>query len=366
MPGKPVVVIVGTRPEAIKMAPVVRALRRAAGAETVLLSTGQHRELLDSALAPFGLAPDHELAVMAEGQTPNDVIARVVDRLPPLLERLAPAAVLVQGDTTTVLAAALAAFHLGIPVGHVEAGLRTHDLANPFPEEANRQLTDRLATWCFAPTARSAANLRREGIPEKRISITGNTAVDALLWMLELHRLSPADARPELLITLHRRESFGGALRQILLGVQDFLGATPGATALWPIHPNPTVRRTAAEVFAGDPRIRLLEPLPFAEFVALLARVRVVLTDSGGIQEEAPSLGKAVLVARETTERPEGLDAGNRLIGRRREDVRAALASAWATSVVPERWPLPNPFGDGHAGERIVEILVRDLGRNGG
>ncbi len=366
MPDPPVVVIVGTRPEAIKMAPVVRALRRAAGVGAVLLSTGQHRELLDSALAPFGLAPDHELAVMAEGQSPNDVIARVADRLPPLLERLAPAAVLVQGDTTTVLAAALAAFHLGIPVGHVEAGLRTYDLANPFPEEANRQLTDRLARWCFAPTARAADNLRREGIPAERISITGNTAVDALLWMLEARRLSPADARPELLITLHRRESFGGALREILLGVRDFLGATPDATALWPVHPNPAVRRTAAEVFAGDPRVRLLEPLPFDEFAALLARARVVLTDSGGIQEEAPSLGKAVLVARDATERPEGLEAGNRLIGRRREDVRAALAEAWAAAAAPERWPAPNPFGDGRAGERIVAILLRDLGRGGG
>lgn len=350
-------VVVGTRPEAIKMAPVYRALRETPGLEPVLISSGQHRELLDSALGPLGLEPDHELSVMAHGQTPNDVAARVLERLPPLLEEIEPVALLVQGDTTTVLAAALAAYHLRLPVGHVEAGLRTYDHENPFPEEGNRQLVDRLSTWCFAPTETSAENLRSERIAEEAIHVTGNTAVDSLLWMVER---PPAEPVPEagLLITLHRRESFGGPLRDILAGVRDFLAVEPEATALWPVHPNPNVQRIAEDVLTGVDRLRRVPPLEYGIFAHVLAGCRLVLTDSGGIQEEAPSLGKRVLVARETTERPEAVEAGiNRLVGRGRNEIAAALAEAWREPPYEGPLPAPNPYGDGRAGERIAALL---------
>lgn len=339
------------------MAPVVRALEDAPDLETVLISSGQHRELLDSALGPLELEPDHELSVMVHGQSPNDVASRVLGRLPPLLEEIDPAALLVQGDTTTVLAAALAAYHLAIPVGHVEAGLRTYDHRNPFPEEGNRQLVDRLSTWCFAPTETSAENLRRERIDQAAIHVTGNTAVDSLLWMLER---PPARPVPEagLLITLHRRESFGGPLREILQGVRDFLAAEPEATAVWPVHPNPNVQRVAEEVLAGMNRLRRVPPLEYGEFAHVLARCRLVLTDSGGIQEEAPSLGKRVLVARETTERPEAVEAGlNRLVGRGRNEIAAALAESWREPPYEGPVPAPNPYGDGRAGQRIAAVF---------
>lgn len=355
-----VALIVGTRPEAVKMAPVHRALR-ATGLQPVLISTGQHRELLETALAPLGLVPDHELAVMTEGQTLNQIASRVLERLPPLLERIRPAALLVQGDTTTSLAAALAAYHLKIPVGHVEAGLRTYDHEHPFPEEANRQLADRLCRWCFAPTEGARRNLLSERIDPAVIHVTGNTAVDSLLWMLE--RSEAEAGEPYLLVTLHRRESFGDPLRSLAGAVRDFLDRTPEATALWPVHPNPNVARVAEELLAGVERVRLVEPMGYAGFARALAGCRIVLSDSGGIQEEAPSLGKIVLVARETTERPEALEGGrNRLVGRDRETVARALAEAWKEEPYAGPLPAPNPYGDGRAGERIAEILARELG----
>lgn len=355
-----VVLIVGTRPEAVKMAPVYRALRET-GLQPVLISTGQHRELLETALAPLGLAPDHELSVMTEGQTLNEIAARVLERLPPLLERLRPAALLVQGDTTTSFAAALCAYHLRVPVGHVEAGLRTYDHEHPFPEEANRQLADRLCRWCFAPTEGARRNLLSERIDPAVIHVTGNTAVDSLLWMLE--RTEEETAEPYLLVTLHRRESFGEPLRALAGAVRDFLDRTPEATALWPVHPNPNVARVAEELLAGVERVRLVEPMGYAGFARALAGCRIVLSDSGGIQEEAPSLGKIVLVARETTERPEALEGGrNRLVGRDRETVARALAEAWKEEPYSGPLPAPNPYGDGRAGERIAEILMIDLG----
>jgi UDP-N-acetylglucosamine 2-epimerase (non-hydrolysing) len=354
-----VALIVGTRPEAVKMAPVHRALRRT-GLQPVLISTGQHRELLDTAFAPLDLAPDHELAVMTEGQTLNEIAARVLERLPSLLERLRPAALLVQGDTTTSLAAALCAYHLHVPVGHVEAGLRTYDHDHPFPEEANRQLSDRLCRWCFAPTEGARRNLLSERIDPAVIHITGNTAVDSLLWMLE--RSEAEMGEPYLLVTLHRRESFGEPLRALAGAVRDFLDRTPEATALWPVHPNPNVARVAEELMAGTGRVRLVEPIGYAAFARALAGCRIVLTDSGGIQEEAPSLGKTVLVARETTERPEALEGGrNRLVGRDRDTVARALAEAWREEPYSGPLPAPNPYGDGRAGERIAEILQVDL-----
>lgn len=357
-----IALVVGTRPEAVKMAPVHRALR-GTGLQPVLISTGQHRELLETAFAPLGLVPDHELSVMTEGQTLNEIAARVLERLPPLLERIRPAALLVQGDTTTSLAAALGAYHLRIPVGHVEAGLRTYDHEHPFPEEANRQLADRLCRWCFAPTEGARQNLLSERIDPAAIHVTGNTAVDSLLWMLEQGgEAEPGE--PYLLVTLHRRESFGEPLRALAGAVRDFLERTPDATVLWPVHPNPNVGRVAEELLAGVARVRLVEPMGYAGFARALAGCRIVLTDSGGIQEEAPSLGKVVLVARETTERPEALEGGrNRLVGRDRETVARALAEAWKEEPYAGPLPAPNPYGDGRTGGRIAEILARELGK---
>ncbi len=354
-------IIVGTRPEAIKMAPVVRALAASGAFTPVLVSTGQHRELLESALRPLELVPDHDLEVMTPGQTPSAVTARVLERLPPLLERIRPDVLLVQGDTTTAFAAALAAYYQHIPVGHVEAGLRTYDHAHPFPEEANRQLVARIATWCFAPTTLSRDNLLSERVPADRVLVTGNTGVDALLWAVA--RSEARCAPGTVLVTLHRRESFGEPLRAIALGLRDFLEATPEARALWPVHPNPEVARVLDEVLASCPRLERVGPQPYVPFTGMLASCRLVLTDSGGLQEEAPSLGKTVLVARETTERPEALATGqNRLAGRTRASVRAALDAAWGEPPYAGPLPAPNPYGDGRAAERIVAALAGRAG----
>ncbi|APR87475.1 UDP-N-acetylglucosamine 2-epimerase [Minicystis rosea] len=354
-------IIVGTRPEAIKMAPVVRALAADGALAPVLISTGQHRELLASALRPLELTPDHDLEVMTPGQTPSSVTARVLDRLPPLLDQLKPAVLLVQGDTTTAFAAGLAAYYQRIPVGHVEAGLRTYDHEHPFPEEANRQLVARISTWCFAPTELSRDNLLAERIAPERVIVTGNTAVDALLWAVSRsHERCPEGT---VLITLHRRESFGEPLHEIALGVRDFLEATPGAHALWPVHPNPNVGRVLDDVLGTSPRVTRRDAMEYVAFTGVLASCRLVLTDSGGLQEEAPSLGKTVLIARETTERPEALASGrNRLTGRTRAGVREALLTAWNEPAYAGPLPAPNPFGDGKAAERIVAALRQGLG----
>lgn len=361
-PSSPTIaLIVGTRPEAIKMAPVHRALVAGGAVRPVLISSGQHRELLRGALAALELAADVDLDVMAASQTPNQVLARVVERLEPLFAELRPAAVLVQGDTTTVLAAALAAFHAHIPVGHVEAGLRTHDLENPFPEEANRQLVDRLAKWCFAPTQGSALHLRRESIPPEHVHVTGNTGVDSMLWASS--RSSFRVAPNTLLLTLHRRESFGTAMESILRGIRDFLELTADARVVWPVHPNPNVAAAADRTLGDHPRVQRIEPLDYVTFAGALTSCRLVLTDSGGIQEEAPSLGKTVLVARDTTERPEAVEAGlNRIVGRSAQSVRDALSKAWEEPEYSGSLPAPNPYGDGRAGERIAKILTESLG----
>lgn len=342
------------------MAPVLRTLEKSSWCEPALVSTGQHRELLETAFRPLDMAPDHRLEVMEKGQSLNQLIVRVVDRMSPLLESLEPAALLVQGDTTSVLASALAAYSLRIPVGHVEAGLRTYDHENPFPEEGNRQLVDRLAAWCFAPTDGSRENLLAERIEAEHVFVTGNTAVDSLLWAVErsAHRC-PDDT---LLVTLHRRESFGRPLREILLGLSDFLEATPTARALWPVHPNPNVGAALDALGERRARVEFVEPMGYLDFAGALASCRLVLTDSGGIQEEGPSLGKTVLVARERTERPEALRGGrNRIVGRERGRVREALVTAWAEPPYTGPLPAPNPFGDGRAGERIAGILERSL-----
>ncbi len=343
------------------MAPVYRALVENPLFAPVLVSTGQHTDLLRTALEAFGLEPDHELKVMTAAQSLAATTARILDRFAPLLSELKPAAVLVQGDTTTALAAGLAAFYGRVPVGHIEAGLRTYDFDNPFPEEANRQLVDRVSRWCFAPTAESRDHLLAERIPTERVHITGNTGIDSLLWTLDRAKPEPA-ANPFVLVTLHRRESFGDPLRDVLSGMLDFLTATPEARVAWPVHPNPAVATTARTILGDHPRVTTLPPQEYQTFAGLMATCRLILTDSGGIQEEAPSLGKRVLIARETTERPEAVHTGqNRLIGRSRVRVAAELKRAWAEPPYAGPLPAPNPYGDGQASRRLVEVLAADL-----
>lgn len=352
-----VVVVVGTRPEAIKLAPVCRSLA-VAELTPVLVSTGQHADLLAGALAAFGLTPAHDLKVAVPGQTPAGVVARVLDRLTPLLTELRPVAVLVQGDTATALAGGLAGFYAGVPVGHVEAGLRTHDLSHPFPEEAHRQLVARVSRWHFAPTQAAAAHLAAEGIPTDRVTVTGNTGIDALLAVLASDTPAPSGS-PFVLVTLHRRESFGAPLRAVLGGLRDFLDSHPDARAVWPVHPNPAVAEAAAEVLAGCDRVERVLPMGYRDFAAALACCRLVLTDSGGVQEEAPSLGKRVLVARDETERPEAVTAGlNRLVGTDRSRVATELARAWAEPGYSGPFPAPNPYGDGRAADRVASVLA--------
>ncbi len=348
--------VVGTRPEAIKMAPVVWALRARGDVRATLVATGQHRDLLRGALASLELEAEIDLDLMRERQTPVAVLARALDALEPVVRDRRPAALVVQGDTTSALAGALVGYHARVPVAHVEAGLRTYDHEHPFPEEGNRQLVDRLATWCFAPTAGARDNLLSEHIPHANVHVTGNTAVDAIEWAAarSTTRL-PADT---LLVTLHRRESFGDAMRAIVEGVLDFLDATPSARALVPIHPNESLRTALKEAVGDRSRLELIAPLPYVEFAGALATARLVLTDSGGIQEEAPSFGTPVLVARETTERPEALaESTNALVGRSRSGIATALHEAWARATDVKSTAPANPYGDGRSGERIARIM---------
>jgi UDP-N-acetylglucosamine 2-epimerase (non-hydrolysing) len=341
------------------MAPVYRAITETPGLVPLLISTGQHTDLLRTALNAFGLTPDRELAVMTTDQSLNATAAKILERIDGHFAAQPPAAVLVQGDTTTAFVAGLAAYYRKIPVGHVEAGLRTYDFDNPFPEEANRQMVDRIATWLFPPTETSKQNLLSERIDESKIHVTGNTGIDALIWALEQYP-TPNDLSPYVLITVHRRESFGEPLRGILEGVRDFLDAEPDARAIWPVHPNPNVGGIADAVLGDHPRVRRIAPQDYASFAGLMAGSRVILSDSGGVQEEAPTLGKRVLVARETTERPEAVTTGhNRLVGRQRADVARELRRAWQPADGPT--DRTNPYGDGQASRRIAAILAADL-----
>lgn len=364
---KRLLAVVGTRPEVIKLAPVIHELRtRTAGAEVVLCATGQHRQMLDQTLAAFDLRPDLDLDLMQAGQHPSDLFARLLLALRPLLEELRPDVLIVQGDTTTVAAAALAGFLHGALVAHVEAGLRTGDKRAPFPEEVNRRLAGVVADLHFAPTARARDNLLAEGVPPDHIYLTGNTVVDALRWVRArvADRPLPAELDPGparlILVTAHRRESFGQPFRDLCGALRDIAERFDDVRLLYPVHLNPHVQRTAYEVLGGCPRVRLVEPVDYGTFVALLNRAYLVLTDSGGIQEEAPALGKPVLVLREKTERPEALEAGVvRLVGTdRRRIVQQAGAllsdrAAYAAMARPTQL-----YGDGQAARRIAEVLV--------
>lgn len=355
-----ILTVYGTRPEAIKMAPVIVALRRRPDAFAVTLcTTGQHREMLDQVQELFGLQPDVDLGLMRHDQTLNGLSASSLEAVDGVLVSHRPDWLLVQGDTTTAMTAALAAFHRGVRVGHVEAGLRTGDLRRPFPEEANRRIIDLLADALFAPTERAAAALRAEGCAGERIHVVGNTVIDALQG---LAGGGPAEVpeRREVLVTVHRRESFGAPLRGIFAALRRLAEGFPEVHFLYPVHRNPNVRQPAFEILGGLPNLELGEPLDYGELVRRLRRCHLVLTDSGGIQEEAPTFGKPVLVLRETTERPEGVEAGvARLVGVETETI---VAEASRLLTCPESYRemarAVNPYGDGLAAERIAAVLA--------
>jgi UDP-N-acetylglucosamine 2-epimerase (non-hydrolysing) len=368
-----VATIFGTRPDALKMAPVISELRRFPHQVRLqVLVTGQHKEMLQQVLSLFQITPDVDLQIMSERQSLAQIAARVLERLDPLLAADRPDLVLVQGDTSTSCLASLAAFYHQIPVGHIEAGLRTANRYDPFPEEINRRLTGVLADFHFAPTAQSAANLAREGVPSERIYEVGNTVIDALLSVSQQPYTftDPALAQaiaapgPLLLVTAHRRENWGEPLHRIARAVRRLVSEFPAVQVVFQMHKNPIVREAVQAELGGVARVALVEPQEYLPWVQLMQRCTLILTDSGGIQEEAPALGKPVLVMRETTERPEGVTAGTaRLIGTEEATIVAEAArllsdpGAYAAMAQAR-----NPYGDGRAAERIRQILFRHFG----
>ncbi|WP_219118406.1 non-hydrolyzing UDP-N-acetylglucosamine 2-epimerase [Janthinobacterium sp. UMAB-56] len=357
-----IICAVGTRPEAIKMAPVILALKQQPWADVRVLATAQHRGLLDQVLTFFGIEPDIDLNIMRPNQALTTLTARLLLELDEVLLAEKPDVLLAQGDTTTVMTAALACFYHHIPFGHVEAGLRTWDMQNPFPEEANRVIAGRLARWHFAPTEGSRQNLLREGAPDSDIIVTGNTVIDALLMTadreLELGiELDPA--KRLVLITSHRRENFGAPFRNICRAVQTLAERNPDVQFLYPVHPNPNVKDVAYEILDASSNIHLCEPLDYAPFVAAMKRSYLIISDSGGVQEEAPALGKPVLVLRDETERPEAVEQGVvKLVGPNYERiVHEAQRLLDDESAYLEMARGISPYGDGHGAERIVEVL---------
>ncbi len=381
---KKIMLVFGTRPEAIKMAPLVKEFQKHPDTfKTIVCVTGQHRQMLDQVLQLFDITPDYDLNIMKQGQDLYDVTARVLVGMRDVLKEAQPHVVLVHGDTTTSTAAALAAFYQQIPVGHVEAGLRTHNIYSPWPEEMNRQITGRIATYNFAPTPLSKSNLLREAITEESISVTGNTVIDALYWVVnkikedkalneelqslllqagyDVNRL--ADGKKLVLITGHRRENFGDGFINMCTAIRDLTQKYPDVDFVYPMHLNPNVRKPIHEVFGEDlsglNNMFFIEPLEYLSFVYLMEKSNIVLTDSGGIQEEAPGLGKPVLVMRDTTERPEALEAGTvKLVGTNYnkivEEVSLLLDNQDHYNTMSKA---VNPYGDGLACGRIVETL---------
>ena len=369
-----ILTIIGTRPEAIKLAPVVEELgRRADRFVSKVCVTAQHRQMLDQVLAIFGIEPDHDLNIMAFGQGLAQVTARAIEGLDRVLAKEQPDVVLVQGDTTTAFCGALAAYYHQVKVGHVEAGLRTDNKYVPFPEEINRRLVGQLADYHFAPTDRAKEALIGEGVAPGNVFVTGNTVIDALLWVRERVQnewpelpdglAEAVEGRQVILVTAHRRESFGEGFEQICHAIREVADAFPDVVFVYPVHPNPNVREPVHRILGGHERIHLVEPLSYEPFVWLMDRTTIVLTDSGGVQEEAPSLGKPVLVMREITERTEGIAAGNAcLVGVRKDGIVHGLTQLLRHP--EQRMAMStnrNPYGDGKAAARIVEVLAQFL-----
>lgn len=381
---KKVLLVFGTRPEAIKMAPLVKEFQKyASDFETIVCVTGQHREMLDQVLAIFDIKPNYDLNIMKKGQDLYDVTARVLVGMRDVLTECQPDVVLVHGDTTTSTAAAIAAFYQQIPVGHVEAGLRTHNIYSPWPEEMNRQITGRIATYNFAPTPLSCENLLKEGVDDKKITVTGNTVIDALYWVVnkikndvvlneELKQILAkvgydterlVDGRKLVLITGHRRENFGDGFINMCSAIRDLKNKYPKVDFVYPMHLNPNVREAIHEVFGKDlsnlGNMFFIEPLEYLSFIYLMEKATIVLTDSGGIQEEAPGLGKPVLVMRDTTERPEALSAGTvKFVGTNYDKIVNEVCTLLDNEMEYEKMSKAvNPYGDGLACSRIVNYL---------
>lgn len=372
---KKVFIFVGTRPEAIKMSPIYMEMKKRQNFNPILVSSGQHKEMLSQALNDFGLQPDIDLNLMTTGQTLSSLSARLFERIDSLLERESPDVVLVQGDTTTVQVASLVSFYRKIPVGHVEAGLRSHDILSPFPEELNRRITGLVANWHFAPTQLAAQNLISEGIDPDNICVSGNTVIDSLLWTMDQLKKDPpeltqdiqnviSEGRKIILVTGHRRESFGKGFENICSAIEEIAKRFPDIRVIYPVHLNPEVRKIVLRRLSNHNGIILTAPLSYRPFLQLMSKSHLILSDSGGIQEEAPSLGKPLLIMRNVTERPEGISAGvNFLVGTDKDKILKAVTDFLLSddkykSVTSRQ----NPFGDGHASSYIIDFLEKKLG----
>ncbi len=360
---KKIMLVFGTRPEAIKMCPLVNELKSRKNIETIVCVTGQHRQMLDSVLCAFGVVPNYDLSIMKEKQTLFDITTGILNGIGDVLKAESPDVVLVHGDTSTTFVTALACFYMQIPVGHVEAGLRTYNIYSPYPEEFNRQAVSIISRYNFCPTDLSKNNLTREGRDESTIYVTGNTAIDALKTTVRAEYTHPelewAHGSRLIMITAHRRENLGQPMRNMFRAIKRVMDEHPDVKAIYPIHMNPLVREAAKDIFDGDDRIHIIEPLEVVDFHNFLANSYMILTDSGGIQEEAPSLGKPVLVMRDTTERPEGIAAGTlKLVGTDEERIYKEFTSLLDDSEQYRAMSFAsNPYGDGFACKRIADIL---------
>lgn len=360
---KKIMLVFGTRPEAIKMCPLVNELKKRPSVETIVCVTGQHRQMLDQVLEAFKVVPDYDLSIMKDRQTLFDVTTNILNKIKSVLEEVKPDVVLVHGDTSTTFVTALACFYMQIPVGHVEAGLRTYNIYSPYPEEFNRQAVGIIAKYNFAPTTLSRDNLIREGKDPSTIYVTGNTAIDALKTTVrpdyKNEHLDWASDSRLIMITAHRRENLGEPMKHMFRAIRRIIDEHPDIKAIYPIHMNPAVRETANEILGGDDRIRIIEPLEVLDFHNFLSRSYLILTDSGGIQEEAPSLGKPVLVMRDTTERPEGIKAGTlKLVGTEEDTIYSTFKLLLENKEEYEKMRhASNPYGDGRTSERIADIL---------
>ncbi len=367
-----ILTVFGTRPEGIKMAPIIKTMEKREGIENIICITAQHREMLDQVLNIFNIEPDYDLNIFKPGQTLTEITNRALEGLEKVIIETKPDVLLVQGDTTTVFAGALAAFYQKVKVGHVEAGLRSGNLYSPYPEEANRRLTGVLTNFHFAPTENNRQNLLREGYPDDRIFITGNTVIDALNYVVKenyefkyssLNNIDYKNKRV-ILLTSHRRENIGKPMENIFSAVRDIVNKYPDVELVFPIHLNPKVRDIAYRIFDNQERVHIIDPLDYEPFTNLMARSYLVITDSGGLQEEAPSLGKPVLVVREETERPEGIEAGTaKLVGTQYDNIYMELDILLSNEEEYHKMAnAVNPYGDGKASERIVDIILKHGG----